>query len=194
MSTNKTEPLELLVPQNGGGNDNAIPGASPKTKAKPKEKVMQLLEGDPQQKSPSGPSDQVIGAEDLGADRGEATEQEAEQVVDGETVSFADLKKKWKVIDKAISADNFFANMPFILFLAGLAVIYIYNTHKMETTTRQIDKLKNEMKEYRWQYMSAKSNLMYNSKQTEVATAVEPTGLKELRVPPKKIVVKKGEY
>lgn len=118
------------------------------------------------------------------------------QEVDGEQVTFSALFKKVRGFElgKALSPDRFFANMPFILFMAGLAVVYIYNTHKMETTTRDIDRLKNEMKEYRWKYMSAKSNLMYNSKQTEVAAAVEKMDLKELRTPPKKIVVTKGEY
>jgi hypothetical protein len=121
---------------------------------------------------------------------------DAAQEVDGEQVTFSALFKKVRGFDlgKALSPERFFANLSFILFLAGLAVVYIYNTHKMETTTREIDHLKNEMKEYRWKYMSAKSSLMYNSKQTEVAAAVEKMDLKELRTPPKKIVVKKGEY
>ena len=122
--------------------------------------------------------------------------QDAGQIVDGEKVSFAGIVKRFKgfSLSKTLSAENIFSNMKFIFFLVGLAVLYIYNTHMMETTTRDIDKVKTELKEYRWKYMSAKSSLMFNSKQTEVASAVEAQGLKELRTPPKKIVIKQGEY
>ncbi|MDX2002660.1 MAG: FtsL-like putative cell division protein [Chitinophagales bacterium] len=115
---------------------------------------------------------------------------EPEQV-DGEKVSLAGVAKRMK---SALNPENLFANLPFVLFLAALAVVYIYNTHSMETTLRDIDKTKQELKEYRWRYMSGKSKLMFNSKQTEIATSVQPLGLKELTTPPKKIEVKEGEY
>ena len=59
-----------------------------------------------------------------------------------------------------------------------------------EKTIRKMDRLAIEMKQIRWGYMSTKSELMYNSKQTEVAKAVESLGLKELIAPPKKIHLK----
>lgn len=93
-----------------------------------------------------------------------------------------------------LTMDNLLKNAPFVFFLFLLTLIYIGNTHEMENTTRDIDRLKDELKEVRWQYMSAKAELMYNCKMTEVATAVEPLGLKELTSPPKKIVIEKGEY
>ena len=42
--------------------------------------------------------------------------------------------------------------------------------------------------------MTAKSELMYKSKQSEVAKMVEEMGLKELTAPPYKIVVKQDDY
>jgi hypothetical protein len=42
--------------------------------------------------------------------------------------------------------------------------------------------------------MTSKSELMFKSKQSEVAKMVEATGLKELSKPPYKIVVDKDEY
>ena len=47
------------------------------------------------------------------------------------------------------------------------------------------------MNEMRWEYMTTKSELENISKQSEVAKLVAPSGLKELREPPRKIVVKK---
>lgn len=85
-------------------------------------------------------------------------------------------------------------NSAYLMFLFGLLILYIGNTHEMENTTRRIDQVKKEMKEYRWRYMSAKADLMYNCKMTEVANAVKPLGLKTLDSPPQKIVIAKGEY
>ena len=88
-----------------------------------------------------------------------------------------------------LKPENLVKNIPFFLFLVLLTMIYIGNTHSVESTIRRIDKMKSEVKEARWNYMSAKSDLMYKSKQTEVAKAVEEMGLKEMIDPPKKIVI-----
>jgi hypothetical protein len=42
--------------------------------------------------------------------------------------------------------------------------------------------------------MTSKSELMFKSKQSEVAKMIEAAGLKELSKPPYKIVVGKDEY
>ncbi len=87
-----------------------------------------------------------------------------------------------------LKPENLVKNIPYFLFLVFLAMLYIGNTHSVEGTVRKIDRMKTELKEARWNYMSAKSELMYKSKQTEVAKAVEHIGLKELTHPPQKIV------
>lgn len=79
---------------------------------------------------------------------------------------------------------------PFLMFLAAVAMFYISNRHLAERNVRQIDKVTKELKELRWEYMTTKAELMYKSKQTEVAKKVEAMGLRESRVPPKKIVLK----
>lgn len=88
-----------------------------------------------------------------------------------------------------LTVENFIANFPYFIFLVVLAMIYISNTHTVESTIRSIDKTKVELKEVRWNFMATKSDLMYKSKQTEVAKAVEEMGLKEITSPPKKIVI-----
>ena len=97
-------------------------------------------------------------------------------------------------LGSVLSTENILANIPFILLLFLMAIIYIGNTHLVEKTVRQIDKINADLKEIRWQYMSSKADLMYKSKQTEVAKSVEALGLKELRNPPQKIIVSKNEY
>jgi hypothetical protein len=83
-------------------------------------------------------------------------------------------------------------HLPYVLFLAFLALLYIANGYYAEDTVRQLNKEGNELKELRSEYISTKSDLMYISKQSEVASMAEKKnlGLKESLVPPKKIVVK----
>jgi hypothetical protein len=74
--------------------------------------------------------------------------------------------------------------VPFFLFLAALAVIYIYNGHRADKTIRNINRTAKEVKELQWQYKTIKSEVMYRSKQSVLAKAVEPLGLKELAEAP----------
>ncbi len=70
--------------------------------------------------------------------------------------------------------------VPFFLFLALLAVIYIYNGHYSDKTIRKINRTAKEVKELQWEYKTVKSEVMFRSKQSELVKAVEPLGLKEL--------------
>ncbi|HLF46647.1 MAG TPA: FtsL-like putative cell division protein [Chitinophagaceae bacterium] len=74
--------------------------------------------------------------------------------------------------------------VPFFLFLAMLAVLYIYNGHYADKTIRNINKIAKEVKELQYEYKTVKSEVMYKSKQSELAKAVEPLGLKELTESP----------
>lgn len=75
-------------------------------------------------------------------------------------------------------------NIPYFLFLAGLAVIYIYNGHYAVKTMRSIKDVSRELKELNHEYKTLKSEVMFRSKQSEIAKEVDTFGLKELIVPP----------
>jgi cell division protein FtsB len=75
-------------------------------------------------------------------------------------------------------------NVPFFLFLSLLAVIYIYNGHHADKTVRNINKVSRQLKELQYEYKTLKSDVMFRSKQSELAKAVAPFGLKELTTPP----------
>lgn len=74
--------------------------------------------------------------------------------------------------------------IPFFLFLALLAVIYIYNGHYADKTIRNINRTAKEVKELQHEYKTVKSEVMFRSKQSELSKAVEPLGLKEMTVSP----------
>ena len=79
--------------------------------------------------------------------------------------------------------------LPFGLYLAFLIVDYIGNSYYSEKIIRKTSKVRNELKELEYEYISSKSDLMDISKQSEVAIRLDSlkTGLKESLVPPIKI-------
>ncbi len=83
--------------------------------------------------------------------------------------------------------------MPFILFVTVLIMFYIGNSYYAESTIRKIDKIKIELKERRAEFISTRSDVMFRSKPSEVAKAVEYMQIKESLEPPKRIVVEDGK-
>lgn len=75
-------------------------------------------------------------------------------------------------------------NIPFFLFLAVLAVGYIYNGHYADKLLRKISNTEKNIRELQYEYKSIKSEVIFRSKASELAKAVEPLGLKELRTFP----------
>lgn len=77
----------------------------------------------------------------------------------------------------------------FVFFLACLALVYIANSYYAERTSRKIDALNREMKELHYAYISSKSVLMQESKQSEIARKLKKSGLKESTQPVKRLRV-----
>lgn len=79
----------------------------------------------------------------------------------------------------------------FILFLALLAVFYIANVYYAEKMNRDIDKLNGELKELYFEYVSSKSELMHQTKQSVLADKLKDKGIKESVEPVNKIIIHK---
>jgi hypothetical protein len=79
------------------------------------------------------------------------------------------------------------SNLPYLVFLAILAMFYIGNTYYSEKTFKQIEKITNELKELRYQSITAKSKVLGLCKQTEIAKKVERMGITGTISPPYKI-------
>ncbi|HQV99937.1 MAG TPA: FtsL-like putative cell division protein [Bacteroidia bacterium] len=77
--------------------------------------------------------------------------------------------------------------MPFVLFVTFLIICYIGNSYYAERVIRDIEKTKNQLKERRAEYISTMSQLMSESKQSEVARELSAYELKESTQPPQKI-------
>jgi len=79
-------------------------------------------------------------------------------------------------------------NLSYILYVALLAMIYIGNTYYTEKKFKSIERTKNELKELRYQYITTKSILMFQGRQSEIAKRALVHGLKETTMPPYKIL------
>lgn len=82
--------------------------------------------------------------------------------------------KKW------LNYQSLVKQLPFFLFLALLAVLYIYNGHLADKTMRNINRTSREVKEMEYEYISLKGEVIFRSKESEMLKAVEPMNLKEL--------------
>jgi len=100
-----------------------------------------------------------------------------ERIMDVPTGKPTAKRKGWK---KWLNYQSVVKQVPFFLFLALLAVIYIYNGHYADKTIRAINLRTKEVKELQYDYIDVKSKVMGQSKQSELVKAVEPMGLKEL--------------
>jgi hypothetical protein len=98
-----------------------------------------------------------------------------------ENIKEREFKLDWK---RWLNYQSLVKQVPFFLFLTVLAVIYIYNGHYADKTIRNINKTAKEVKELQWEYKTVKSEVMFQSKQSELVKAVEPLGLKELTEAP----------
>src|SRR5688572_15365712 len=105
----------------------------------------------------------------------------------------------FSAIEKKLKLENYFEEgfpvhyLPKILFVLVLGLIYIGNTHYAEQTVRKINLIQVEVEDLRADYTTLKSDLMFSSKQSEVARKVKVFGLKESLNPPYKVVVDEGE-
>ncbi|RYY62478.1 FtsL-like putative cell division protein [Flaviaesturariibacter aridisoli] len=92
-----------------------------------------------------------------------------------------ELRFRWK---RLLNYGNVVKQMPFFLFLAGLAVVYIYNGHMADKLNRDIARTQRELKELEYEYKTVKGQVLFQSKQSELVKAVAPLGLKEMSAPP----------
>ncbi len=78
-------------------------------------------------------------------------------------------------------------NIPFFLFTALLTVLYIANGHYADKNIRKINATAKHLKEMEYEFKTVKRDVIFRSKESELAKAVEPLGLRELITPPMKL-------
>ncbi|MFA5973883.1 MAG: FtsL-like putative cell division protein [Lentimicrobiaceae bacterium] len=79
--------------------------------------------------------------------------------------------------------------LPFLLFLTGIGLLYIFNSNYANRTIISISKTKKQIEEQRFEYINTKSKLVQITRQTEIAKRLQNSGLKESKTPPRKILI-----
>jgi hypothetical protein len=79
--------------------------------------------------------------------------------------------------------------LPFLIFLTGIGLLYIFNSNFANRTIISISKTKKQIEEQRFEYINTKSKLMHTTRQTEIAKRLQNSGLKESKTPPRKILI-----
>lgn len=96
----------------------------------------------------------------------------------------------WKDIVERISYQGIVRNMPYLMFLTLLCILYITNNNRAISLTRSINSKSKELKELRWRYMDIQSRLMYQTSETQLIPKAAAIGLKPLDKPAFEIKVK----
>lgn len=97
-----------------------------------------------------------------------------------------------ELLDGSLIANEFIVRqLPYIVFLVFLAFVYIANRYHAEKVVRANVELSKEINDLRSEAITTASELMFISKQSEVAKLVKERGLglEESVVPPTKIVI-----
>lgn len=88
-----------------------------------------------------------------------------------------------------LSKEQALRSLPFLLFLTVVTLFYISNGYYAEEQIRKLNRLSNDLKELRSEFIISTSDVMFISKQSEVARRSAPLGIKESVEPPIKITV-----
>jgi hypothetical protein len=117
------------------------------------------------------------------SDPGQADKKNKSKGKPGASTIKSVLEGSFLVRDKVIRL------LPFLLFLTGIGLLYIFNSNYANRTIISISKTKKQIEEQRFEYINTKSKLMQTTRQTEIAKRLQNSGLKESKTPPRKILI-----
>lgn len=120
----------------------------------------------------------------------EHTETEQKQKpkpAENEGIRLTEKVRRIADFDFSLSKEQLTNQLPFMAYVFLLVVLFIYNSHYAEKTIRTTNKLQYELKDLRSEYITVLSEIMSESRQSELAKKLENTGIKELKNPPSKI-------
>ena len=104
------------------------------------------------------------------------------------------VRSDWKTLVDKLSYKAIVNNIPFLAFVALLAVLYINNSQRAVDMQRELNKENKVLKELRWKYMDVSSKLMYVKMESEVIKRASTLGMKPMSLPAYSIVVDSTIY
>jgi hypothetical protein len=105
------------------------------------------------------------------------------------------MEKKFKmrhILDGSIiTQDKILRHWAYVIFLACLSILLIANNYVSEKIIRETNSIRRELRELQTEHLATLSEYLRKSQQSEIARKLEPTGIRESVVPPKRIVIRK---
>lgn len=98
-------------------------------------------------------------------------------------VEATSVRNDWKVWRRKLSSGAIVGVIPFLTFVAVLCVVYIGVNKNAIDTQRALNNMSDTLKELRWEYMNAKSQMMSAQMEIEVMKKSADIGLKPMMVP-----------
>jgi len=92
-------------------------------------------------------------------------------------------KTSWRDVVERFSYNGIVRNIPFLLFLSVLCVLYIANSSRAVSLTRELTEKGKELKELRWQYLDIQSRLMLATSESQLTQRAAAIGIKPLDKP-----------
>ena len=92
-----------------------------------------------------------------------------------------------------LTRENVLRNMPFILWCAGLMVVYISYGYHTERVVRELQRSTEAVKEMRLDHLSTQAALEEEERQSRVAMRIRELGLRESLDPPAVVNVSEDE-
>lgn len=97
------------------------------------------------------------------------------------------IRNDWQALLAKVSYKGIVSNIPFLVFVALLCVLYISHNQAAQETQRELEKQQQSLKELRWKYMDIKTRLMNAGMEATVIRNAGNIGLKPLMLPAYKI-------
>lgn len=88
--------------------------------------------------------------------------------------------KKWFGLNDKV----FFKNLPFVVFLTFLGVLYITNSYYLEGTVREMEIIKNKINDQNNEFVITKTQVSIKGQRNQVVSKVYGFGLEESEKPP----------
>lgn len=95
----------------------------------------------------------------------------------------------WKLLLNIIGKKVILKNIPLMFYMTCLAIIYISINHYAENKERESEKMAKELKELRWKYIDAKTQIMILTKESKLEQSANKIGLNVTKMPPYKIEI-----
>jgi len=90
-----------------------------------------------------------------------------------------------------ITQDKILKQWPYVLLLACLSILLIANNYVSERIIRETNSINRELRELRTEHLATLSDYLRTKQESEIARRLEGLGIRESRVPPKRIIVRK---